>query len=215
MGGVVIDRDCRTGIAGLLVAGEDAGGVHGGNRLGGNGVAESTVFGARAGDTAAVLCTDRSLASWPTAAAEAIAAGALAPLARDQGEDPYALRDELRTLMWQHAGLIRTGEGLRQAAAAIAALQERAGRMRVAGGPAFNPEWQVALDVSNMLTVAALLVQAAELRDESRGSHYRTDAPKPDDARWLRNTYQQRDGARTRIWTEPVRFTRRRPPVPG
>src|SRR6185312_1853217 len=59
MGGAVIDVDCRTAIDGLLVAGEDAGGVHGANRLGGNGVAESTVFGARAGETAARLARER------------------------------------------------------------------------------------------------------------------------------------------------------------
>jgi succinate dehydrogenase/fumarate reductase flavoprotein subunit len=215
MGGVVIDRDCRTGIEGLLVAGEDAGGVHGGNRLGGNGVAESTVFGARAGDTAAVLCKDRPLAQWPDGAAEAIAQDALAPLAREQGEDPYALRDVLRDLMWQDAGLIRTGEGLRRAADAIDALKERAASMRVSGAAAFNPEWHVALDVENMLTIAALLVQAAELRDESRGSHYRADAPKPDDTRWLSNVHQQRDGDSPRMWTEPVQFTHRQPPVLG
>jgi succinate dehydrogenase/fumarate reductase flavoprotein subunit len=218
MGGVVIDPDCHTGIEGLLVAGEDAGGVHGGNRLGGNGVAESTVFGARAGDTAAALCAALPLASWPERAAGAVAARALAPFARERGEDPYALRDTLRDLMWRDAGLIRTGEGLRRARRALAELRARFGLVRVTGGRAFNPEWQVALDVGNMLVVADLLVRAAAARDESRGSHYRADHPAPDDTRWLRTIRLRRAGGPTApedappsLWTVPVDFTRLRP----
>ena len=61
MGGVIVDKDCQTAIPGLLVAGEDSGGVHGANRLGGNGVAESTIFGGRAGDRAAVTARERRL----------------------------------------------------------------------------------------------------------------------------------------------------------
>lgn len=213
MGGVAIDPDCRTAIDGLLVAGEDAGGVHGGNRLGGNGVAESTVFGARAGDTAAALCAGRGLAPWPSAAAEEVAARALVFFARDAGADPFALRDELRDLMWRDAGLIRTGEGLARALTAIRALQERARSMRISGGPAFNPEWQVALDVENMLTVAELVTRAALLRDESRGSHYRADCPAPDDARWLRNVRTVRTANGPHLWSTPVAFHRLRPPM--
>ena len=215
MGGVVIDRDCRTEIEGLLVAGEDAGGVHGGNRLGGNGVAESTVFGARAGDTAVVLCKDRPLTPWPGAIAEAIAAHALGPLGRDEGEDPYALRDELRDLMWEDVGLIRVAEGLRRADDAIRGLRRRFRQVRVTGGRAFNPEWHVALDLENMLTVAMLVTSAAAIRNESRGSHYRADFPATDDALWLANLRVQLKGTDTHMWAEPVRFTHRQPPVLG
>jgi succinate dehydrogenase/fumarate reductase flavoprotein subunit len=213
MGGVRIDPACRAGIDGLLVAGEDAGGVHGGNRLGGNGVAESTVFGARAGDMAAALCGERGHPSWLSDAAVEVADAALPPLAREAGEDPYELRDELRDLMWQDAGLIRTGAGLRRAAAGIERLRGRYQHVRVGGSRAFNPEWQVALDVGNMLTVAALVTQAALLRDESRGSHFRADHPAPDDDRWLRTIRMQRDGDTARVWTTPVAFTRLKPPV--
>lgn len=213
MGGVRIDPDCRTSIDGLLVAGEDAGGVHGGNRLGGNGVAESTVFGARAGDTAAAECAARPLLPWPDALAAEIEHRTLAPFTRETGEDPYAVRDALRDLMWEHVGLMRTETGLRRAVTEIERLHERATALCVRGGPAFNPEWQVALDVQNMLTVAEFVTRAALLRDESRGSHYRADHPLPDDARWLRNIYVQRGpGDSGRLWTEPVRFTRLAPP---
>src|SRR5699024_3506427 len=82
LGGVVITKDCETEIAGCLVAGEDAGGTHGANRLGGNGVAESTVFGARAGDTAATLARQRALSTPDLARAEESFVRAEAPLLR-------------------------------------------------------------------------------------------------------------------------------------
>ena len=83
MGGVRIDVDCRTALPGLLVAGEDAGGVHGANRLGGNGVAESCVFGARAGRTAARARAERPLEAPDEDEAQRACEGALAPLGRD------------------------------------------------------------------------------------------------------------------------------------
>src|SRR5829696_6733013 len=102
MGGVVIDEDCQTSVAGLLVAGEDAGGVHGANRLGGNGVAESTVFGARAGDIAAVLARERPLRDADAGLLDASVRRALAPLEREQGPLPFELTRALKDEMWEH-----------------------------------------------------------------------------------------------------------------
>src|SRR5438445_8428784 len=96
MGGVIIDRDCLTSIDGLLVAGEDAGGAHGANRLGGNGVAESTVFGARAGDTAAVIAAERPLHTPDPAEVRASFARAYAPLERESGPWPFDLTTRLK-----------------------------------------------------------------------------------------------------------------------
>ena len=210
MGGVKIDRDCRCNLPGLLVAGEDAGGIHGANRLGGNGVADSTVFGARAGETAAALCTERPLAPIDLAAARAAQEAALCPLGRE-GENPFALRDALQTVMWERVGLVRDAAGLRAALAALAELAERAERTGVRGGPRWNLAWQQALDVQNLVLVARLTAAAALYREESRGSHYRSDFPARDDARWLVNVHQQRQAPAERIWDEPVALTRLRP----
>src|SRR3989440_5981674 len=87
MGGVVVDTACRTPVEGLFAAREDTGGVHGANRLGGNGVAESTVFGGIAGDTIAAFVEGRPLPRVDTAAADDAIARATAPLGRAQTFD--------------------------------------------------------------------------------------------------------------------------------
>ena len=118
MGGVVIDPTCRTAIEGLFAAGEDTGGVHGANRLGGNGVAESTVFGGLAGDAIAAFVEGRP-APRPTADLGAIVAALTAPLARPAGPALYGLLDELREVMWEGAGLVRDGESLSRTLATL------------------------------------------------------------------------------------------------
>src|SRR5881296_4065289 len=106
MGGVVIDTACRTAIEGLFAAGEDTGGVHGANRLGGNGVAESTVFGGIAGDVMADAVVGVSERRHDAGALERVVHAVQAPLGRTDG-DLYALQRRLRDVMWEHAGLVR------------------------------------------------------------------------------------------------------------
>src|SRR5262245_54145870 len=125
MGGVVIDGDCRTALEGLFVAGEDAGGVHGANRLGGNGVADSTVFGGIAGDVMAEWVVGRPRPAISAADAAERAAAARAPLGRATRDEVVPLRAALRDLMWEHAGLVRTGPGLEHARAALDELGPR------------------------------------------------------------------------------------------
>jgi succinate dehydrogenase/fumarate reductase flavoprotein subunit len=211
MGGVIIDADCRTSVDGLLVAGEDAGGAHGANRLGGNGVAESTVFGARAGDVAADAAA-RRLREPDEALVAASLARAAAPLAR-AGEPADVLMAELKDAMWRGCGLVRSRGGLEQVAAAVDGLTERAARVAAPGGREWNLGWQQALDVRNQLEVAQTMVASALVREESRGAHFREDFPERDDA-WLRYVVARRDGGgRIETETRPVVFTRRQPPV--
>ena len=212
MGGVVIDRDCATGIAGLLVAGEDAGGVHGANRLGGNGVAESTVFGARAGDAAAALARERPLRDADHGQLDASVRRAVAPLERERGPLPFPITRALKEEMWDHCGLVRDRDGLEQARARLAGLADEVGRIAVPGVPAANPAWQEALDLENQLTVARVIVDSALAREESRGAHFRSDFPEQDDARWLR-AVEATSGAGddVRLQWRPVELTRARP----
>ena len=205
MGGVRIDTECRTALPGLLVAGEDAGGVHGANRLGGNGVAESCVFGARAGRTAAAACAAMALAQPDEGEARQAQQAARAPLGRERGEDPFEIRAQLQRTMWEHVGLLREQAGLERALAAIGELEERAVRAAAPAGARWNLTWQQVLDVRSLLTAARLTTTAALHRRESRGSHARRDFPDRDDARWLVNVCQAR--GRT-PWTEPVRLCR-------
>jgi succinate dehydrogenase / fumarate reductase flavoprotein subunit/fumarate reductase flavoprotein subunit len=212
MGGVVIDPDCRTEVSGLLVAGEDAGGVHGANRLGGNGVAESTVFGARAGDTAAGLARERGHAEPDQRGVEESFSRATAPLRARDGELPYPLTAELKELMWQDCGVVRGRDRLENAREHLARLTDRVARISVPGPAAFNPAWQEALDLVNQLTVAQVIVESALAREETRGAHARSDFPESRDDGELHYIVVRCEGeGDLRMATRPVEFTRRRP----
>src|SRR6267154_3449579 len=115
MGGVVFAPDCATEMPRLFAAGEDTGGVHGANRLGGNGVANSTVFGGLAGDAmAATLRSYKPLADPDKSAIEAAHERAYAPLGRRRG-DLESVRRRLYQVMWDDVGILRTAEGLARA----------------------------------------------------------------------------------------------------
>jgi succinate dehydrogenase/fumarate reductase flavoprotein subunit len=210
MGGIVIDRACRTDAEGLFAAGEDTGGVHGANRLGGNGVAESTVFGGIAGDVMADWVVGRPLPQISDALVEAAAAATTAPLARSEGESLYALQARLRQIMWDHVGLIRAGEGLKQALAEIEDIGQRLDGVAVRGGGAYNLAWQDWLNLQNQATAAWLIARSALERTESRGSHYRRDFP-GSAAEAVAVLAGYADGTGPNVWTEPVRYTRLKP----
>jgi fumarate reductase flavoprotein subunit len=210
MGGVVISPECATDVEGLFAAGEDAGGVHGANRLGGNGVADSTVFGGIAGDTMAESVVSRPPPRLSRTATEAAAARVAGPLGRADGDNIYALLTRLRAVMWDHVGLIRSGENLKQALGEIEEIGRRAEGAAVPGGSAFNLAWQDWLNFQNQATAAWLICRSALERTESRGSHFRKDFPEP--AADLVNVYVGfADEARPKVWTEPVRLTRLTP----
>ena len=210
MGGVVVDTACRTAIEGLFAAGEDTGGVHGANRLGGNGVAESTVFGGIAGDVMADFVAGREAAGARSAnVVDGVIERLTAPLER-RGGDLYALQRELRAVMWDRAGLVRDGEGLGAAASTAERIAVELGRVGVPGGAAFNLAWQDWLNLGNQATVANLIATTALARTESRGAHYRSDFPAPADAPLYTVRIQSR-GGECSVWTEPVALTRATP----
>jgi succinate dehydrogenase / fumarate reductase flavoprotein subunit/fumarate reductase flavoprotein subunit len=206
---VRIDLSCRAGLPGLLVAGEDAGGVHGANRLGGNGVAESCVFGARAGVAAVEACAALTEAAPDVAEADEACRGAAAPLGRGgDAAAAFAVRDAVQATMWRYVGLVRDDSGLRRALDELGHLEERLGGAGAPAGRRANLAWQQVLDCRNLLTAARLTAAAALHRRESRGSHARRDFPKRDDARWLVHIHQ---AAGREPWTERVRLSRLTP----
>jgi fumarate reductase flavoprotein subunit len=213
MGGVVVDPDCHTSMEGLFAAGEDTGGVHGANRLGGNGVAESTVFGGIAGDVMAAFAAGRPRPRVSAAVLEAAAARAAAPLGCGGAAEVYAIQRELRDVMWERAGLVRDADGLTVAAATIERLCERLPAAGVPGHGALNTAWQDWLNVESQLTAARLIVASALARRESRGAHWRRDFPAPAATAPVSvRVAADADGA-PRVWTEPVAMTRAQPPA--
>ena len=210
MGGVVIDTACRTAIEGLFAAGEDTGGVHGANRLGGNGVAESTVFGGIAGDVMAESVAGRPLPRVAGPALEDLARRATAPLARPATRDLYALQRELRDVMWEEVGLVRDARGLAAALDAIERVAERLEGVGVPGGPALNLAWQDWLNLENQAMAARLITRSALARRESRGAHFRRDFPAAAPGPLSSVRVQAKDGVPA-VWEEPVALTRATP----
>ena len=212
MGGARIDPSCRTNLQGLFVAGEDAGGTHGANRLGGNGVAESTVFGSRAGRFMAEYVQSATRRPVSRGQVETAMAENLAPMNSVGNEDVYAMRREIEDQMWDKVGLVRDGQGLGAALGALDDLSERLNRASVPAFREYNLAWQEWLNMRSMLTVAKLTCLSAMARKESRGSHYRSDFPSRNDEEWLRNVLvQSGEDGEPRLWEDDVRFTRLRP----
>jgi fumarate reductase flavoprotein subunit len=212
MGGVVCEPDTSTEMANLYVAGEDAGGAHGANRLGGNGVANSTVFGGIAGDTMARHVTARS--ALPDADEEQIQDAmdrALRPFGEKPG-DLNELRDKLLDLMWDHVGVIRTAGGLQTGLDALAGLKAELAETGLAGDSRlFNLTWHDWLNLESLITVSEVVARAALSRENSRGAHYREDYRQAGDLDASAFTVARRSRAEISVTQQPVAFTIVRP----
>jgi fumarate reductase flavoprotein subunit len=213
MGGVVFAADGSTALPGLFAAGEDTGGVHGANRLGGNGVANSTVFGGIAGDTMARWVPREGAIEEPDPAAlEAALALAQAPLGRPAAS-LSPIRDALHVLMWEKAGILRDAAGLAHAARELDALDTALDAAGVGDARAFNPGWQEWLNLRSLILVSRSIVAAAAAREESRGAHWREDfcrmRPNADGLASTLTTLD--DAGRVALGWLPVEFTRVRP----
>jgi len=218
MGGVEFATDCTTERDGLFVAGEDSGGVHGANRLGGNGVANSTVFGGIAGESMAK--TFPHVASWrepDEGALDASLHRALLPMSTAGGgeDDLEAIRERLYATMWDDAGIVRDAAGLARAAASLTELAESIARYRLpaaARDRSFNMTWHDSLNLANLVDVSRVIVRAAQAREDSRGAHFRADFPELGDLAASAYT-RVRQGVDGTLAVEviPVAFTRVRP----
>ena len=195
MGGVKIDVDCQANLKGLVVAGEDSSGVHGANRLGGNGIGESVTFGRRAGDTAAALAGQEDLRPYRPEQVEEIRRYWNKFFVRTSGVDIYPIRDEIKNLMWDKVGVVREGKKLEEALARLNEMYEEADQAYVFNRTLrrYNMEWGEIINTINWITVARMVTTSALLRTECRGSHYRSDC-QTDNENWLKNIYMQKKG---------------------
>ncbi len=182
MGGVEFAADGRTALEGLFAAGEDTGGVHGANRLGGNGVANSTVFGAIAGDAMAAWTTREGEWREPgTQALEEAQARARFPVGRPAGRIE-GVREALYQLMWDDVGILRDGPGLARAGSQLVALGQELRNIGIAGTDLrYNLTWHDWLNLSNLIAVSGAICAAAQARTDSRGAHFREDFPETGD----------------------------------
>jgi fumarate reductase flavoprotein subunit len=212
MGGLIFDKNCRTELPGLFAAGEDTGGVHGANRLGGNGVANSTVFGGIAGDVMGAWVPQEGTLSEPDAAAidEAIA-GCERPFGRPAGS-VHRLRETLYDLMWDDVGIMREAPRLQRAQRHLAELQAQLRETRLSDSHrGFNLAWHDWLNLDSLITVSRAITAAALAREDSRGAHYREDFPEAGDMKESAYTVVRNAGDSFPITTQPVSFARVRP----
>ncbi|MBW8906448.1 MAG: FAD-binding protein [Betaproteobacteria bacterium] len=208
MGGVEFVPDCSTALPGLFVAGEDAGGVHGANRLGGNGVANSTVFGAVAGATMAAWAPDRGLQEPDARAVDAAIARCERPFDLPPG-NLEALRERLSDTMWERVGILRDAGTLARAQGELDALDADLDRTGLGTAErAFNLTWHDWLNLKNLVAVSRAITRAAAARQESRGAHYRADFPDTGALEASAYTSIRADGT---VTMKPVVFTRVRP----
>ncbi len=178
MGGIAVDEQMRTGVPGLLAAGEAVGGANGANRLSGNAITEALVFGRQAGrvavDDANALGADGAFSA--ADAAEAVA------LIESAGPDAHvfntaAMLAELQATMSDDVGPFRTAVGMERALGVIADLSRQLGDSPPGVAAPFDLARLDWFDLRNMLLVARSVTQAAINRTESRGAHQREDHP--------------------------------------
>lgn len=214
MGGVHTDIDAATPIKGLYAAGEAACvSINGANRLGSNSLTECLVFGARAGHAAAIFASEQPEPSSQITAQALDEARRVDRqyLNKTGGRQRIAtIREEMQKAMEDGAGIYRTRDSLAAANNKIAELHERFRDVAIEDHSyTFNTELTAALELAYMLDVAGTIIQSALHRQESRGSHQRTDFPKRDDQNYLAHSlaYRNEDGS-TRIEYLPVTITR-------
>lgn len=212
MGGVVVDTDTHTEMEGLYVAGEDAGGAHGSNRLGGNGVANSTVYGGVAGDVmAGDIRKMSSLRDPDEIVLQAEAERAMYPFTKAPG-NIRQLRTELQNVMWDDVGVMRTAAGMNRAVRRISEIRSELMNIGVAGGnPAFNLTWHDWLNVRSLCDISEVIAKAGLERENSRGAHYREDYPESGSLEGSYFTQACMRGEELCLSREPVEFTIVRP----
>lgn len=211
MGGLVFKKDCSTQLPGLFAAGEDTGGVHGANRLGGNGVANSTVFGGIAGETMAHWVVTQQLADCDMDEVASSIRSHEIPFNNSVG-NIEAIRDALADCMWDDVGISRTKESLLRARQTLKNLAEQLSQIGVGNiQRQYSNTWQDWMNLQNLILVSQAVAEAAIARENSRGAHYRDDFPDPGSFEDSYYTAVQLSKQDLMIEKRPVQFTMIRP----
>ncbi|MDR2830340.1 MAG: fumarate reductase subunit A [Methanobrevibacter sp.] len=175
MGGIKIDENGASTVKNLFAAGEVTGGVHGANRLGGNALADTQVFGRIAGISASKTSKHFSFEiNQEQIEKEELR---IKNLVKKGKYSPHKIKKELKDIMWSNVSIIRNEENLKTALADITLLKSKLKDMDIGIETHYNKSLQEGLEIINMIEVAILVIKSAILRRESRGSHFREDYP--------------------------------------
>ncbi len=194
MGGARINEHGETTVKNLFAAGEVTGGVHGANRLGGNALADTQVFGRRAGESAAknALKNQNKKHEDMLMDKAAFEQERIQSLIKDGKYYPFEIRKELQEVMWKNVAIIRNQEGLKTAITRIKELKDMLADMKVPAIDVYNKDLQDALEAEKLLEVALLTAESALIREESRGAHFREDYPETQDE-WKKSIVLNQD----------------------
>ncbi len=191
MGGAVIDTGCRASLEKLFVAGEDSGGVHGANRLGGNGICDSSVYGRLCGKSVAKYLSNgnRTIQETRRGMVDETIESLTRPLKRSTGPNPFDVRRQVQELNWNKVGVARQEPDLTDGISQIEALADEVASLRVTGSPFYNMMFNTALDLRSMIDASRMVATSARAREETRGAHVRQDFPKQRDDYGLFNIF--------------------------
>ena len=179
MGGLKIKEDASTSLKNLFGAGEVCGGVHGANRLGGNALADTQVFGKIAGVSASQASKDCELKTNDEQVEKE--ASRIESLIKEGSIKPKEFKNNIKNLMWEKVAIVRDEKTLNEALAELQQMQKDLDKMDVKDTSQYNSDLVTALEVINMVEICILTVKSAILRRESRGAHFRSDFPESKD----------------------------------
>jgi fumarate reductase (CoM/CoB) subunit A len=210
LGGVRINEFCEASLPGLYAAGEAAGNMHGANRIGGSALPECSVFGQIAGENAAIH-TKFIKAMEPDGKQIQEETERLRNLLEDGKKGhtrPVEILRALQDLMYDKVGVLRTGDGLREAIVEIRELKKKTQDMKIHTCLRYNNEWIDAIDILNMLQLGEISAMSALIREETRGAHYREDFPEQNDNTGKKHSLSWKENGNIRITHCPVVVTR-------
>jgi succinate dehydrogenase flavoprotein subunit len=214
MGGIPTDINGRVlGVSGLFAAGECACvSVHGANRLGGNSLLETIVFGRRAGISAVRYVKKAAIWGVSSRTLDSIEHEFYELAEMDGSERVADIKNDLQTVMTVKCGIFRDNRKLAEALKETRRLRERFNNIGISDrGMIFNTEMMEALELRNLLDFSEVIAASALAREESRGAHYRTDHPERDDVGWLKHTLAYRSETGPLLEYKPVTITSYKP----
>jgi len=196
MGGVRIDTRCATSVPGLFAAGEVTGGLHGANRLGGNALTETLVFGSRAGEAAAAWASERAGDKSKMLLKELDSSGTESKV-KEAGSNLTQLRKRLRKILWEEGGIRRNKKGLTRALEEVKGIQNESLGLPLGDNPLLV---QRILELRSGSRTAIIILKAALKREESRGAHFREDFTEQDDEHWLGHVQVRLSPEKKEVW---------------
>lgn len=212
-GGILVNEDAATTMKGLYAAGECSGGLFGANRVA-SAITQILVQGAIAGKSAAALAKKANLKAPDKEQLKQVQSRLTRPFSQKTGARSVDVKKRIRKIADEHLWVIRNGQGLQQAITELQSIAENElPRVSIQTGTrVYNKEWIDAIELESMVLVLQASARAALMRTESRGVHNRSDYPKANNDKWLKEIIVREANGRMVLRTRPVAVTKTKLP---